>query len=55
MTLTRRAFIVGSTCSLSATRLWAQGGDLVVLEGPAFGARWRVSLPVGANADVVAS
>lgn len=55
MTLTRRAFIVGSTCSLSATRLWAHAGDLVVLEGPAFGARWRVSLPVGANADVVAS
>lgn len=55
MTLTRRAFIVGSTCSLWATKVWAQAGDLVMLEGPAFGARWRAILPVSANADVVAS
>jgi len=54
MKLTRRTFIAGSTLSLSTTRLWAQSGDIVQLEGPAFGARWRVSLPHGIDANVVA-
>ena len=54
MKLTRRAFIAGSTLSLSATQLWAQSGDIVQLEGPAFGARWRISLPEGIDANVVA-
>lgn len=53
MILTRRAFVAGSTLSLFATGLQAQTGDIVKIEGPAFGAQWRVSLPLGVNTDMV--
>lgn len=55
MTLTRRNFIAGSTLSLSSTKLWSQTGDIVQIEGPAFGARWRAILPLGIDADLIAS
>ena len=53
MTLTRRTFLAGTTGSLIATGLWAQTGDIIKIAGPAFGAHWRVSLPMGIDTDAV--
>jgi len=55
MNLTRRAFVAGSTLSLVSTGLRAQSGDTIKIEGPAFGAQWRVNMPLGIDTNVVIS
>ena len=63
MTITRRGFLAGTGAVLSATALPAASMDTWQIEGPAFGASWRVRVAaavdvaaiVSAITDVVAS
>jgi len=50
---TRRGFIIGAGAVLAATALGAVPGDLMQIEGPAFGARWRVLVPYGADTGAI--
>ncbi|WP_146590148.1 FAD:protein FMN transferase [Puniceibacterium confluentis] len=54
MILTRRGFLAGSGAALCATALQATTPDLLQIEGPAFGARWRVRAAMGTDAAAVA-
>jgi len=53
MRFSRRGFLGGSGAMLVATALPAAGSDLLQIEGPAFGAGWRVRVGSGADADAV--
>jgi thiamine biosynthesis lipoprotein len=55
MTCTRRAFLAATGAMLSATVLQAASGDVLQIQGPAFGARWRVRVAVGAETDMIVS
>lgn len=53
MTLTRRGFLAGSGAALVAPALEGATPDLLQIEGPAFGAGWRVRVGVGADARAI--
>ncbi len=54
MILTRRGFRAGSGAALCTSALQAATPDLLQIEGPAFGARWRVRAAMGTEAAAVA-
>lgn len=54
MILTRRGFLAGSGAAFAATTLRAATPDLLQIEGPAFGASWRVRVAMGADAKAIA-
>lgn len=53
MNLTRRGFLAGTGVALIAPTLAAASPDLLQIEGPAFGASWRVRVGVGADAGAI--
>lgn len=53
MILTRRRFLAGSGAALGAAALPAAAADLLQIEGPAFGARWRVRFAAGVDAGSI--
>lgn len=53
MALTRRGFMATSSAMLWATTLRAAPADMLQIEGPAFGAGWRVRLALSADADAI--
>jgi len=53
MTLTRRRFLSGTGAVLATTVLPAAALDMLHIEGPAFGARWRVRVAEGADANAI--
>lgn len=55
MALTRRRFLAATGATLVATPLWAGSGDVLQIEGPAFGATWRVRVAFGADADLISA
>lgn len=54
MACTRREFLAGTGAVLLASPLHA-AQDLLLLQGPAFGAAWRVTVPAGADVGAIAS
>ncbi|MEY8097270.1 FAD:protein FMN transferase [Falsihalocynthiibacter sp. S25ZX9] len=55
MTYTRRKFLVGTGAMFWATALRAQTRDVLQIEGPAFGASWRIRIAAGADAGAIVS
>ncbi|MEF3048983.1 FAD:protein FMN transferase [Pseudotabrizicola sp. L79] len=55
MTLTRRRFLLLSGAMLCAAPAQAGASDVLQIEGPAFGAGWRVRVAAGADADAIIS
>lgn len=53
MAWTRRRFLVATGATLVTQPLWAGSGDVLQIEGPAFGANWRVRVAVGADAHLI--
>lgn len=53
MQLSRRGFLVGGGAVFAATALGAETPDLLQIEGPAFGAGWRVRVAAGADAGAI--
>lgn len=53
MALTRRGFIAATGAMLVATSLGAAPSDILQIEGPAFGAGWRVRVAAGADAEAI--
>ncbi len=53
MQLTRRSFVMGASATLTAPVLQAQTSDLLQIGGPAFGARWNVTVPAGADPQAI--
>ena len=53
MRCSRRGFMVGAGAMLSATALFAGPGDVLQIDGPAFGAGWRVWVAAGADAGPI--
>lgn len=54
MRLTRRDVLIGTGAMLAATALPASTQDILQLEGPAFGAGWRVRVAVGTDPTAIA-
>lgn len=55
MAWTRRRFLAATGATLSTTSLWARSGDVLQVEGPAFGATWRIRVYVGADAGRISA
>lgn len=53
MTLTRRGFLSGTGAVLAVTAFPVAAQDMLQIEGPAFGARWRVRVAEGADANAI--
>jgi len=53
MILTRRGFLAGTGAVLAASALPAAASDLLQIEGPAYGASWRVRVAAGADAGAI--
>lgn len=51
--LTRRKFLMATGATLWATPLAAATGDILQIEGPAFGAGWRIRLADGADPGAI--
>lgn len=51
MRTTRRSLLLGAGATLLLPRAAAAEAETAVIEGPAFGASWRVVLPAGADRD----
>ncbi|MBW6505685.1 MAG: FAD:protein FMN transferase [Rhodobacteraceae bacterium] len=54
MGCTRRGFLAGTGAALLAGPLHA-APDLLVLQGPAFGAGWQITVPAGADTGAIAA
>jgi FAD:protein FMN transferase len=54
MILTRRGFLASAGATLLAQPLWAAAQDMLQIEGPAFGAGWRVRVSAEADAGAIA-
>jgi thiamine biosynthesis lipoprotein len=55
MHATRRSFILGAGATLAAGGLRGETQNVLQIGGPAFGAGWRVSVPVGADDEAGAA
>ena len=56
MNLSRRGLMIGTAALIASSAVRAANHDILTIEGPAFGARWRVSASTNArSADIVAA